>query len=598
MNGTQALNGVGEVNPEQAPNGLLTRLFDVIQRVGQPCIVCARIPLKHPDVAALLSQPLVEGIILESEDRELLAAFPRRLGFYTKSGGDWQLPAQVVTDMVYVGRWTDFGARVAWLAWRVGIRRIHNASAFQSHHRRGTFWVAIEKSLRSLLYRLWQSTLLRKSAEKSLRVFRVDQYLFSRRLRCIEDLPLPITVAPSAWKQGKIVMVGGTLGPGGAERQLTVTLLGLFARGHRDVHFLHHSPMHKPNDFFLPQLIEAGIPFSQVDQIGESNPVSHEVEAELVQRLAPLGDLGGEIAAYAKEFLARRPEIVHVWLDHMNVVAGLAALLVGVPRIVLSCRSLSPAYFTFNQPYMRPIYRLLAQFPNVTFLNNSDAGASDYRRWLGMASLKIHVIRNGFDFSSLPPPQKLSYLRSEYRSRLGIPADAPVVGVIMRISEEKRPLLWIEIARQVAQRISKAHFIVIGDGPMRDKVVKVAQSMLPGKIHFPGHEKNSMSGLAAMDLILLTSRVEGLPNVLIEAQALGVLPVAINVGGVSETMMAGESGWLMDTDNPQTIANKIVEIFSQPESLAHISAIGKTFVTEEFCSKKMIEKTIAVYAFK
>jgi glycosyltransferase involved in cell wall biosynthesis len=598
MNGTQALNGFGEANPGQVPTRSLIRLFDVIQRVGRPCMVCSRVPLKHPEIAALLSQPLVEGVILESEYRELLAAFPHRLGFYTNSGGDWQLPAQVVADMVYVGRWTDFGARVAWLAWRAGIRRIHNASAFQSHHTRGTFLVAIEKSLRSLLYRLSRSPLLRKPIEKSLRALRVEQFLFSRRLRVIQGMPLPITDASTVWQQGKIVMVGGTLGPGGAERQLTATLLGLFARGHRDVHFLHHSPMYKPNDFFLPQLIEAGIPFSQVDLFGDSNPVSPGIEEALEQRLVALGELGAEVAAYAREFLVRRPSIVHVWLDYMNVVAGLAALLVGVPRIVLSCRSLSPAHFAFNQPYMRPIYRLLAEFPNVTFLNNSDAGASDYRRWLGVASLNIQVIRNGFDFSLLPPPKELSYLRSEYRSRLGIPADAPVVGVIMRVSEEKRPLLWIEIARQVAQRISKAHFIVVGDGPMRDQVEKVAQSVLPGKIHFTGHEKSSMSGLAAMDLFLLTSRVEGLPNVLIEAQVLGVPPVAIDVGGVSETMMAGESGWLMDTDNPQTIANQIMEIFTQPERVARASAMGKTFVTEEFCSKKMIEKTIAVYGFK
>ncbi len=598
MKGTQALNGCGESNSEQAPTGPLTCLSDMIPRVGQPCIVCVRVPLKHPDVAALLSQPLVEGVILESEDRELQAAFPRHLGFYTKSGSDWQLPAQVVADMVYVGRWTDFGARVAWLAWRAGIRRIHNADAFQSHHTRGTIRVAVEKSLRSLLYRVWQSRLrcqlLDKLADTGL-VFRVEQYLFSRRLRLFKDLHLPIPGARTVWQKGKIVVVGGTLGPGGAERQLTATLLGLVAIGHRDVHFLHHSPMHKPNDFFLPQLIEAGIPFSQVDLFGDSNPISPGIEEALEQRLVALGELGAEVAAYAREFLVRRPSIVHVWLDYMNVVAGLAALLVGVPRIVLSCRSLSPAHFAFNQPYMRPIYRLLAEFPNVTFLNNSDAGASDYRRWLGVASLNIQVIRNGFDFSLLPPPKDLSYLRSEYRSRLGIPADAPVVGVIMRVSEEKRPLLWIEIARQVAQRISKAHFIIVGDGPMRDQVEKIAQSVLPGKIHFTGHEKNSILGLAAMDLFLLTSRVEGLPNVLIEAQVLGVPPVAIDVGGVSETMMAGESGWLMDTDNPQTIANQIMEIFTQPERVAHASAVGKTFVTEEFCSKKMIEKTIAVY---
>lgn len=597
MNGTQALNGFGEANPEQAPTRSLTRLFDVIQRVGQPCMVCARVSLKHSDVAALLSQPLVEGVILESEDRELLAAFPRRLGFYTKSGSDWQLPAQVVTDMVYVGRWTDFGARVAWLAWRAGIRRIHNASAFQSHHTRGTFCVAIEKSLRSLLYRLWQLPLRRKLADSTGLAFRLEEYLFSRRLRLFEDLLLPIPDAPTVWQKGKIVVVGGTLGPGGAERQLTATLLGLFARGHRDLHFLHHSPMHKPNDFFLPQLIEAGIPFSQVDLIGDSNPASPGIDEELEQRLAPLGDLGAEVAAYAREFLVRRPEIVHVWLDHINVVAGLAALLVGVPRIVLSCRSLSPVHFAFNQPYMRPVYRLLAKFPNVTFLNNSEAGAADYRRWLGITPLKIQVVRNGFDFSILPPPQELPHLRSEYRRRLGIPADVPVVGVIMRISEEKRPLLWIEIARLVAQKIPNAHFLIVGNGSMRDRVETVGQEALPGKIHFPGHERNAALAMASMDIFLLTSRIEGLPNVLIEAQAIGVPPVAIDAGGARETMNNEETGWVITTSNASVIADKVVSLLVDKPALAEAARCGSAFVRREFSVHRMIDETLDCYTY-
>lgn len=596
MNGTQALNGFGEVNPEQAPTRSLTRLFDVIQRVGQPCIVCARVPLKHPDVAALLSQPLVEGVILESEDRDLLAAFPRRLGFYTKSGSDWQLPARVVADMVYVGRWTDFGARVAWLAWRAGIRRIHNASAFQLPNTRRAFRVAVERSLSSLLYRVRLSPIGRSIKITGIS-FQLEQYLFTRRLRVIEESPLPITVVPSAWQQGKIVMVGGTLGPGGAERQLTATLLGLFAHGHRDVHFLHHSPMHKPNDFFLPQLIEAGIPFSQVDLIGESNPASPGIEEELEQRLAPLGDLGTEVAAYAREFLIRRPEIVHVWLDHINVVAGLAALLVGVPRIVVSCRSLSPVHFAFIQPYMRPIYRLLAKFPNVIFLNNSEAGAADYRRWLGITPLKIQVVRNGFDFSILPPPQELPRLRSEYRRRLDIPAEVPVVGVIMRISEEKRPLLWVEIARLVAQKIPNAHFLIVGNGPMRDQVETVGQEALPGKIHFPGHEQNAAMAMASMDIFLLTSRVEGLPNVLIEAQAIGVPPVAIDAGGARETMNNEETGWVITTSNASVIADKVVSLLVDKPALEEAARCGSAFVRREFSVHRMIDETLNCYTY-
>ncbi len=597
MTTIQSLYDVGEANTEQVGSGVLFRLLPVIQRVGRPCVVCSRIPLGHQEVVTLLSSPSVESVILESEDRQLLASFPDHLGYYKEGGADWQLPLKAATDMVYIGRWTDFGVRAAWHAWRAGIRRIHVFSGLQPELGRGLLLVAGQKLLRSLLYRLWKLSLGLKLAESTGLAFRGEQFLFSRRLRALERSTLPIADTPSSWRRGRIVMVGGTLGPGGAERQLTATLLGLFVCAHRDLHFLHHSPMHKPNDFFLPSLIEAGIPFSQVIQFSNGSEIKPEVEADLTKNLSPLGDLGGEIAAYAREFIVRRPEIVHLWLDHMNVVAGLAGLLVGVPRIVLSCRSLSPAHFAFNQPYMRPIYRLLAKHPNVTFLNNSEAGAADYSRWLGLNQLNIQVLRNGFDFASLPPSQELPQLRSEYRRRLGIPAAAPVVGVIMRISEEKRPLLWVEIARLVAQKIPKAHFLMVGNGPMRDQVELRARAVLAGRVHFPGHERNATMPLAAMDIFLLTSRVEGLPNVLIEAQAVGVPPVAIDAGGARETLIDDKTGWLIASSKPSVVAQKIIYLLSEPARLADASGHTHEFVRNRFGLERMIDETLAVYGY-
>ncbi len=570
-------------------------LFSLIERMGRPCTVCLRVPLDQPEIEALLSQFLVESIILESENQDLLAAFPDRIGFYSKCGRYWQLPKKITADMFYVGRWNEFGARVAWLAVRVGIRHIHTLTMFSkvyTSHR--TIRVAIEKSLKSLFYRLPH---LGKLELGTGLVFWFEQYLFSRRLHAIENLPLPISDIPIVWNQEKIVLVGGTLGPGGAERQLATTLLGLFERGYQDVHFLYHAPMRKPNDFYLPQLIEAGISFSQIDHMGNYNTLPDRIEVKLQQYLFLLGDLGIEIATYAREFYIRRPNVVHIWLDQMNVVAGLAALLVGVPRIILSCRSLSPANFAFIQPYMRPIYLLLAKFSNVTFLNNSKAGSIDYKKWLGTTSLRIQIIRNGFDFSSLPSPQELLNLRGKYRRHLGIPTAALVVGVIMRISEEKRPLLWLDIARQVTSFMPEVHFLIVGDGPMRQQVEQVGKEVLQNRIHFPGHEKDNYMTIAAMDLFLMTSRIEGLPNVLLETQAVGVPPVAIDVGGVGEAMKNGESGWAIPTTDVSILCDKVVSLLVDKAALTKASHFGRKFALNEFGVKRMIDETLLAYGY-
>lgn len=590
-----------DVGPESEPSGPLGGLVGVVRKTGRPCVICARIPLDRQDVKYLLSLPEVVSVIIISEDRELLEAFPDRLGYYTNGSGDWRLPARMSRELLYVGSWAEFGARAALSAWRAGVRGIRIVSGFEPNRRRRLFAVAVQKSLKSLFYRIRQPSL--RIVQDTLRnnpglAFQVEQFQYGRRVRQIGQLPVPVPGAPSSWRRGRIVVVSASLGPGGAERQLSATLLGLVAHGYRDVHFLHYWPMKKPNDFYLPLLTEAGIPYSQVSRGGLCDEPGAEFADGLMRRLKPLGELGVEASAYVKEFLARRPEIVHVWQDHMNVVAGLAALLAGVPRIYLSCRSLSPTHFAFNQPYMRPVYRLLARFPNVTLLNNSGAGAMDYSRWLDVQPARIHVIRNGFDFASLPSPEKLAELRVEYRSRLGIPPDAPVVGAIMRISEEKRPLLWMQIAQHVARRLPQAHFLVVGDGPMRESIEAFARKALPGRTHFPGHERNAAMAIAAMDMFLLTSRAEGLPNVLIEAQAIGVPPVALDVGGVREALCHEKTGWLIASASPEAAADTIVSLLSNNVVLGVASRRGRKFVQEQFSQEKMIRETLVAYGYK
>jgi glycosyltransferase involved in cell wall biosynthesis len=498
--------------------------------------------------------------------------------------------------MIYVGQWSDFGVRFALSALHAGIRRVHIASGFGINRSHQILSVVVYKGGRAILYRLLRSRISRKAFGRFKNNFFLRQYLYSRKVNSITQLADQKNLIKAEPRLKKISLVGGSLGPGGAERQLTSTLLGLSARGYQNLNFLHHAPMHKPNDFFLNEIVNQRIPFCQVHPAKISVSVPSSFELELRRQLSPMGTIGDEIAAYARYFYVHRPEIVHSWLDHMNVTAGLAAHIAGVPKIILSCRSLSPINFAFAQPYMRPIYRRLAVSPRVTFLNNSEAGARDYERWIGMPSLQFRVLHNGFNFSKVPSEDALPKLRSSYRSRLGIPQDVPVVGAVMRMSEEKRPLLWLEIAKRVAGSIPKAHFILVGHGPMYDEVVQRAMSIMPGKVHFPGHERDSLLAMSAMDLFLLTSRIEGLPNVLIEAQSIGLVPVAIKVGGVGETLIDGRTGWLLRDSDVAPAAAKIEELLSNSSMRKSASALGRAFVRQKFDLNAMIDQTEIVYA--
>jgi glycosyltransferase involved in cell wall biosynthesis len=572
-------------------SGMLARLVEEVRQASQPCVLCIRHPLDEQTVENLLALPLVESIILQAENKVLLNSYPDRIGYYIRNGEAWHLPTRLAKEMIYAGRWGEFGARVAWDAKRAGIRKIRVVSGFYLSQRRSLIIVAFLKTFSSLLYR---SGLLKS---KSGFLFRAEQYWIAFKLRSLTKLLDSTNPLLQSGNERKIVFVGSTLGPGGAERQLSTTLVALSRFPQYGIHFLHHKPMHKPNDFYLSQLIQNNISYSLVRPYSAQEGINTELKAELEKQLMKFGDLGGDIASYTIEFIERRPETVHVWLDHMNVIAGLAALLAGVPRIFLSCRSLSPVHFSFNEPHLRPIYQLLAKFPNVTFLNNSNAGAADYARWLGLTPRTMKVIPNGFDFSSLPERSQLTRSGMEYKQKLGIPVKAPVVGVIMRISEEKRPLLWLQIAQRVSRLIPGTHFLIVGDGPMRAEMEVQAQANLPGLVHFPGHESDPFVPITAMNLFLLTSRVEGLPNVLIEAQAVGVPPVALDAGGAKETFLDWETGWLINSQDPSVAAELIASLLKNPDLLAEAAQKGQEFVRSRFNSETMVESTLSAYGY-
>lgn len=302
-----------------------------------------------------------------------------------------------------------------------------------------------------------------------------------------------------------------------------------------------------------------------------------------------------DVADYARTLAAVRPKIVHLWLDEVNVKGGLAAVAAGVPRIILSGRNLPPNNYLLYHPYMREGYRWLLKQPGVTLINNSAAGARAYERWLELKQGNIRAVYNGFDFDE----ELLAVCRrgrTEYRERHEIPPNVPLVGTVIRLSEEKCPLRWAEIAAHVGKVLPEAHFLVVGDGPLRKELeARAAQPDLAGRLHVVGVEKQALDAIAAMDLFLLSSRGEGLPNVLVEAQALGVPVVTTNVGGAPEALVHGHTGWLLGSDKPEKAAAEIVQLLCNPAELQRAGAAGPEFVKSRFGLERMLDETLEVY---
>ncbi len=409
-------------------------------------------------------------------------------------------------------------------------------------------------------------------------------------------------IPSSDFDPSAVMMMIGSLGPGGAERQAVTTLRGLLDHGYTNLSLVALFLDGEVNNFFRPQLSDTGIPVSEIRRLPDPPaaltagfPDHAELHDFVARHSAITPPELVEIWHYLVEILERRPGVFHGWMDDVNVKGGIAAAIAGVPRIVLSTRSVAPDNFGLFQPFMRAAYRTLLRLPQVTVLNNSAAGARDYERWLGVPPGTIQVVRNGFDFAPFDAVDRPKD-RARYRDRMGVPEDACLVGTIIRFSEEKQPLVWVETAARVARQDPALWFLMLGDGPLRDEARARASALgLADRLLLPGYETDALGALAAMDLFLLTSRVEGLPNVLIEAQAMGVPVVAADVGGTGETFRHGEGGWLVARPDTDAFASAVESAVRDPEELRLAGHRARAAAREAFDARRMVRETLSQY---
>ena len=234
-----------------------------------------------------------------------------------------------------------------------------------------------------------------------------------------------------------------------------------------------------------------------------------------------------------------------------------------------------------NRPYLLRAYKALLKDSRFNLIINSEAGARSYSDWIGIDEKRVSVIRNGYDFESFKPSD--SGAVSTYLKENHVPEDALIVGSVFRFVPEKRVDLWIKVAREVISGSEDVYFIAVGHGSGLEEAKSLVKRYgLEKRILFPGRTKDVPSWLAVFDAFLLTSRIEGLPNVLIEAQSAGVPVISTVAGGSPETFMDGLTGYLSASDDPDDLAKAVSLILQDSKWRHHAADESSDFVRENF----------------
>lgn len=235
--------------------------------------------------------------------------------------------------------------------------------------------------------------------------------------------------------------------------------------------------------------------------------------------------------------------------------------------------------------------RALRGFPAVVSVS---AATREILVGNGVAPERITVIHNGIDHEAW----SAQGVQSTFRGELGLSPGAPLVGTVGRLGEEKDLRTLLEAMRAVLRRHPDACLALVGDGSERKALERhAAESGMGNRVVFTGYRKDLRNIYKALDLHVITSITEGLPNNLLEAMSMGVPTISTPVGGITEIVEDGQNGCLVRVGDAEGIARRILTLLEDRAEYERIQRNARTSIERRFSFAARMRKIEAFYEF-
>lgn len=178
------------------------------------------------------------------------------------------------------------------------------------------------------------------------------------------------------------------------------------------------------------------------------------------------------------------------------------------------------------------------------------------------------------------------------RASLDIAAGVPLVGFVGRLETVKGPDRFVALAQRCAR---PAAFVVVGGGSLEATLRRDAAASAPGRLHFTGEVPDALPQLAGLDLLVLTSRHEGLPIVLLEAAACEIPVVAFGVGGVGEVLDGSAGARIVAPGDLDALARAVEAALDAPELARRAARAWAAEVRRRFAPEAVRDAYLALY---
>lgn len=243
----------------------------------------------------------------------------------------------------------------------------------------------------------------------------------------------------------------------------------------------------------------------------------------------------------------------------------------------------------YDNLFHNSIEKLLSYFSDIIIFN-SFSQMKKYKI-INRTNTPTLVINNGIDTKKYKIDNG-----SILRSTLQLQPKITLVGTIGNFSNPKNFKMFIYVCEKIIKIISDIHFIAIGEGENKKHYAKIIrQRGLSNHLSLLGRREEIENNLPDFDIFLLTSRREGMPNVILEAMASEVPVIATKVDGCKEIIQDGVNGYLVDVDNVDDMVSKIMLLIKDSNLREEVVQNGLLTIKSKFLLKEMVDQYQNIY---
>ena len=207
----------------------------------------------------------------------------------------------------------------------------------------------------------------------------------------------------------------------------------------------------------------------------------------------------------------------------------------------------------------------------------------------GIDPARIRVIPSGIDF------RRHRGIRPFSKEEWDLPPDARVVGQVAALAPHKDQATLLRAFGRHLDAGGRGHLVILGEGGLRPQLEALRSALgLDQRVHLPGFVDHILARMAALDVMVMSSKTEGLGTAILDAMALGVPVVATRTGGIPDAVIDGETGLLVSPSDPAALANALRRIHEDP-GLRDRLRTGAARHVRSFDVERTLDLTLAAY---